>query len=142
MPHVMVLLERIRREADTELGTRLAGVEGMRGSFGRLLCTLPAGGVRPTAMAADMGITKQALGERLRELEDRGWIVSTPDPDDGRALLVRRTAAGTRIRGRTERAIASMEQDWAERVGAERYRVFTEVLAELGGCSDEVVADR
>lgn len=110
----------------------------MRGSFGRILGTLPGSGARATTIAEEMGITKQALGERLREMEARGWIESTTDPDDGRARIVRRTPEGDRIRGVTERAISAMERDWARQVGVDRYEVFTSVLRELGLAVDDV----
>ena len=58
-------------------------------------------------------------------------IAVGPDPADRRARIVTRTPAGDEIKAMTERAIAAMEGDWAEHVGAERYRVFKEVLNEL-----------
>lgn len=136
--HVFVLLERLRRRADADVAAGLTHVPGMRGSFGRILGTLPSAGSRASDMAGEMGITKQSLGERLRELEDRGWIESAPDPADGRARIIRRTRAGDRIRDTTERAIAEVERSWADQVGPERYDVFISVLRELGS---EVTTD-
>ena len=104
----------------------------LRGSHGRLLSLIPEGGIRPSEIAADAWITKQAVGTRLREMEDLGWIKTHPDPDDGRAVIVRRTAAGTRIRRAARRAIGELEAQWAEAVGGDRYETFRAVLDELG----------
>lgn len=130
--HVVALLHRLRLRTDADLASKLDGVPGMRGSFGAILGILPADGARPTVLAARLGITKQSLGERLRDLEQRGWVESVPDPTDGRALIVRRTADGDRIREITELAIDSMESDWASQVGDRRFRTFLAVLSELG----------
>lgn len=124
--------ERLQHRANREVGQLVAPrVPTMRGSFGRLLGTIPDEGARQTELAEGMWITKQSLGERLRALEERGWISIEPDPADRRARIVRRTPEGTRIRELTEQAMDEMEARWASEVGAERYRVFREVLAEL-----------
>ncbi|MCU1370323.1 MAG: Transcriptional regulator, MarR family [Ilumatobacteraceae bacterium] len=124
--------ERLQRRANGEMSTLIAPkVAAMRGSFGRLLGTIPDDGARQTELADGLWITKQSLGERLRALEDRGWISIEPDPDDRRARIVRRTPEGDRIRALTEVAMAEMEAGWAAEVGAERYRTFRAVLAEL-----------
>jgi DNA-binding MarR family transcriptional regulator len=130
--HVLALLHRLRRRTDADITPRLVSVPGMRGSFGHILGIVPPDGGRATDMATQMGITKQSLGERVRELEQRGWVESVPDPDDGRARLIRRTAEGDRVRAMTEEVIARMERDWADQVGLDRYDVFRAVLRELG----------
>ena len=105
----------------------------MRGSHGRLLDLIAEEGTRPSALAEGAWITKQAVGKRLRELEERGLVVLSPDPADRRAVVARRTPAGERVRAAARRAIAEMEDRWAEAVGPERYGTFRAVLAELGG---------
>lgn len=129
-------LERLRSRADRDMATLMVSIPGMRGSFGRILTTLPPEGARSTVIAEGMGISKQAVGERLRELERRGWVTSTPDPTDGRARIIRRTKAGDRVRRETLAGIAQMEAAWAEQVGRERYELFLEIIAELGAGAD------
>ncbi|MEZ5183654.1 MAG: MarR family transcriptional regulator, partial [Acidimicrobiales bacterium] len=120
------------RRVGRELPGRLpVDVVGLRGSAGRTLGVLPAGGARPSQLAEGTSITKQAMGERLAEMEQRGWITIEPDPTDGRARIVRRTAEGDRVRAATERAIASVEAELAAQVGATRWATFLEVLGEL-----------
>ena len=105
----------------------------MRGSHGRLLDLIAEEGTRPSALAEGAWITKQAVGKRLRELEERGWVVLSPDPADRRAVVARRTPAGDRVRAAARRAITAMEDGWGEAVAPERYATFRAVLAELGG---------
>ena len=51
-------------------------------------------GTRATEIARRAGITKQAVGQLVDELEAIGMLVRVPDPDDGRAQLVRFTDEG------------------------------------------------
>ena len=71
----------------------------LRGSYARILDLIADDGSRPIALASGAWISKQAISQRLRELEERGWVsLLTPDPTDGRATVVRRTAEGDRVR--------------------------------------------
>lgn len=108
-------------------------VPGMRGSFARLLELIGPEGTRPSAIAGAAGISKQAVGERLGELSSLGLVELVPDPRDGRALLVQLTPRGHEARRASNEAIRRMERAWARQVGADRYRVFREVLDELTG---------
>ena len=131
--HVFAALEQLRRRADQDMARLTANVtKPLRGSHGRLLGLIPEAGIRPSEIAADAWITKQAVGTRLREMEELGWITTAPDPDDGRAVIVKRTAMGTRVRRGARKAIEKLESEWADAVGADRYETFRAVLDELG----------
>ena len=137
--HVLAQLDGLHRRIDADLGRLIRArppVEGMRGSFGKILGLIPDDGARQTTLAEGAWITKQSLGERIREMESLGLVTTTPDPGDGRARLVRRTARGTKVRAVTESAIAAMEAEWAPRVGADRFAVFRSVLEELAASTD------
>jgi DNA-binding MarR family transcriptional regulator len=131
--HVLDAIEWLMRRLQHERATRQAGDGPMlRGSQGRILHLLPAEGARPTELAAGDWITKQAIGQRVRELEEMGLVETGPDPDDGRAVIVRRTPEGDRIQKKILADIDAMERSWAEAVGEERYATFRAVLDELG----------
>lgn len=108
-----------------------AAVEGLRGSHGRILDLIAPGGTRPSALAEGATISKQAVSQRIRELEERGWVQLRPDPSDGRALLVHRTSEGDDVRRQLRAAIRALESEWADAVGAGRYAAFRSVLDEL-----------
>jgi DNA-binding MarR family transcriptional regulator len=134
--HVLALLGALDRRIDRDLRElRSADAAGMRGSHGRILGQIADEGSRPSALAAGW-ISKQAIGQRIRELEERGWVSVAADPSDRRAVVVRRTEAGERVRDATVAAIAAMEERWAAAVGAERYATFRAVLDELGSVLD------
>lgn len=131
--HVLDAIEWLLRRLDHERASLVArGAPMLRGSQGRILHLLPAEGARPTELAAGNWITKQAIGQRVRELEEMGLVRTEPDPDDGRAVMVRRTPDGDRIQGEILAGIDAMERSWAEEVGEERYATFRAVLDELG----------
>lgn len=74
-------------------------------------------GTRTTELAARMGITKQAVGQVVAELEEAGMLHRVPDPSDGRAKLVRFTAAGKKALLTGIGVLDEVEADLAQRVG-------------------------
>ena len=131
--HVLAALSDLDRRVARDLRRLLPPeLAGMRGSHGRILDQIDDAGSRPSALAAGAWITKQAVAMRIRELEALGWVSVTDDPDDRRAVVVRRTPAGQRVRDAAVTAIGAMEAQWAATVGERRYATFRAVLAELG----------
>ena len=117
-------------------GLELAGRAGLTGPLSashlRLLERVPAEGARTTDLAVQTRITKQALGQLATQLTDRGYLETVPDPSDRRAKLLRRTPLGEQACHDLQAVAAALEDAWRERVGADRYAVFREVLAEIG----------
>lgn len=131
--HVLAALEALDRRIGTDLRRVLTGeASGLRGSHGRILGLLAEGGSRPSSLAGGAWITKQAIGKRIQELEERGLVSVATDPTDRRAVIVRRTPAGDRVRAATLDGIRAMEAEWAGDVGPDRYATFLAVLRELG----------
>lgn len=97
----------------------------------RLLSALPPTGTRVARLAEVAGLTKQAMAQTLRPLEDGGFVEVVPDPTDRRARIVRRTGAGERIDRALRAALARREQELASRVGADRWAITAEVLRDL-----------
>lgn len=132
--HLLAALERLNEAIGAGMARRIASLPvGLRGSQGRILNLISDQGTRPTELAAGAWITKQAMGKRIKDLADRGLVTLDPDPADRRAVLVRRTPEGDRVRDLTRRLIADLEGELAAQVGARRYRAFREVLDELAG---------
>lgn len=98
----------------------------------RSIALLPQDGARPTELAAGGWVSKQAIGQRVRELVELGLVRTDPDPTDRRAVIVRRTPAGDRVADELRRVIADLENTWAEQVGKDQYATFRAVLDELG----------
>lgn len=132
--HVLDAVEWFMRRLEAEHAAHLEESDepAIRGSQGRILHMLPKDGARATDLASGGWITKQAIGQRVQELEEMGLVVTEPDPADGRARIVRRTEAGDRVEAGLTPPIDAMEARWAEEVGQERYAIFRTVLDELG----------
>ena len=97
--HVFAALEGLNRRAGSDMRRLVPkNLGGLRGSHGRILDLIADNGSRPAALADGAWITKQAISQRVRELEERGWVTVTPDPADGRATIVARTRRGDRVR--------------------------------------------
>src|SRR5262245_41908291 len=73
-----------------------SGVTGFRAAHTRLLPHISPEGIRLSDLAERVGISKQAIGQLVDELERQGVVAREPDPDDGRALRVRYTDRGTK----------------------------------------------
>jgi DNA-binding MarR family transcriptional regulator len=54
-------------------------------------------GDRAANLAQHAGITRQSMGEVIRDLVDIGILEMAPDPQDGRAKIVRYTPEGKRF---------------------------------------------
>jgi DNA-binding MarR family transcriptional regulator len=88
-------------------------------------------GVRATALATTVGITKQSVGAIVDDLERLGYVERVDDPEDRRAKRIRLTRRG-RVAGKLARdAIRRVEADWARRVGATRLEAVRTTLAAL-----------
>jgi DNA-binding MarR family transcriptional regulator len=70
------------------------GLELIRESHTSIMPHLDLNGTRQNVLAARMGVSKQAVGQLLDELEVAGVISRTPDPTDKRARVVRLTESG------------------------------------------------
>ena len=72
------------------------GAPNVRASHTGLFPFVDLEGTRLTTLAGRMGVSKQAAGQLVEELEDMGVLERVPDPADGRAKLVRFSARGRR----------------------------------------------
>jgi len=130
-PHLLAALDTFQARVGEALAARAPAVGiRIRGSHGRILHLLAPEGTRPSDLAEGW-ISRQAVGQRVRELVDLGLVAVEPDPDDRRATLVRRTSTGDEVRDRTLAAALEVEQELRELVGEERWSAFREVLDEL-----------
>jgi DNA-binding MarR family transcriptional regulator len=131
--HLLAALERLNSRIGEVMArqTADAGVD-LRGSQGRILHLIGPNGTRPTDLARGSGITKQAMGKRIEDLEGRGLVRTAPDPRDGRAVLVHLTASGRRMSETLARCVSDLEVELETRVGTADYAAFRAVLDALG----------
>ena len=94
-------------------------------------------GTRLTELARRGGVTKQAMMVVVDDLEVRGLVRRTPDPEDGRAKVVRLTARGRTFAAECRRAVAAVEARAKRMLGGRRYDVLRETLDLLLEAEDE-----
>jgi len=88
-------------------------------------------GARPTDVAAQVGISKQALNYLLRELERLGYLEREPHPDDLRSKRIVLTQRGVAAVGVIRDAVTEMEAAWEQRLGPKRFALLRNMLLEL-----------
>src|SRR3954452_19028598 len=88
-------------------------------------------GARPSALAAQLGVTKQALNSLLGELERLDYLQRQPDPEDLRSKRVALTERGASAIRVIREAVAEVETAWAQQLGPERFAEFGALLLEL-----------
>jgi DNA-binding MarR family transcriptional regulator len=109
-----------------------SGATGFRAAHTRLLPHISPEGIRITELAERVGITKQAVGKLIDDLEAQGVVAREPDPSDGRALRVRYTDRGAKALLQGLGILAELEREVAKTVGKKR-------MAELNGILSDVV---
>jgi len=89
---------------------------GLRAAHTALFPHLDLEGTRLTELARRVGVSKQAVGQLVDDLEAMGALERVPDPSDGRAKLIR-------FKGRWMLdglgVLMELEQELGERAGAE-----------------------
>lgn len=87
-------------------------------------------GMRPTDLAGEMQLSKQAVNDLLRDLERQRYIRRDVDPADRRSRLIRLTAKGMRLEDIVRLAARDAERQLERELGRDRFRSFREALDE------------
>lgn len=129
------LLLLAQQRAAAELLERLAaaGFDDQRMAHNQVFPFIPPEGIRLTALADAAGMTKQAMGELVDDLERLGYLERVPDPTDGRAKLIRFTERGWRAVDVALDAFDAIESDWEAEIGRRRMTALRSSLATLTG---------
>lgn len=127
------LLMTAKHAAIDELHARLAeaGHGAIREAHGCVFGFVQPEGSRLTWLAEQSGLTKQAVGETVDDLERLGYVQRVPDPSDGRAKIVRLTEKGAAARTLGRDILSEVEQRWADEIGEERLAAMREALEEI-----------
>jgi DNA-binding MarR family transcriptional regulator len=131
--HVMHALGNLMTES-REL-VLAEGEPGLRPSHHRVIGHVPPEGITVTDLAERVGMTKQGIGQFVTQLTESGHLTVSPDPEDRRIRIVRRTAEGDAAVRRLSGLLEELEATWANRVGTHRYNEFRATLDELADLS-------
>ena len=110
-----------------------AGHPSIRAGHGCVFRFIDEGGSRLTELAGSSGLSKQAVGEVVDDLEQLGYVERDADPEDRRAKIIRLTTQGAEAQQTAIRIFGDIERDWAERYGEERVAAMRGLLEEMAG---------
>ena len=131
---LIALVDRLNRALQEEMvrNGHAAGYPELKPAHNALFGTLSASRGSHTAdMAAQFGITRQSMGEIVRDLAALGIVQMSVDPDDRRAKLVTYTDYGLEVARAGRRHIVAVEQRLADEIGEADYARVLEVLARI-----------
>jgi DNA-binding MarR family transcriptional regulator len=115
----------------TELTQRVAaaGYADIRPGHGCVFGGIdPENGSRLTELADRAMMTKQSVGEVVSDLEKRGYVERIPDPEDGRAKIIRLTSKGRDVYLTGWQLNDELEQEWAAQFGQDHVAALREAL--------------
>ena len=110
---------------------RAYGHKGLTLFHTALISNLDLEGTRITTLAERAGVSKQAMGQLVADLEQRGYIERTSDPSDGRASLVKFTEQGWELLQDAYRVKQAIEAEYAEVLGEDGMNTLWELLKKL-----------
>lgn len=125
-----MLVDRANRALQSDM-VREAHRQGhpeVKYSHNAVFSTLDEPGARATDMAARAGITRQSMGEIVRDMVSLGILEMRPDPDDRRAKLVTYTPSGLAHARDGFQHILDLEQRFTDEFGEEAYATVRSVL--------------
>lgn len=88
-------------------------------------------GRRPSELAAEVGMTKQAMNYLLGQLQQFGYIERRDDPNDQRSKRVELTKRGTALRSVIRRTVTDIENELEAELGTPAYRQLRKLLVRL-----------
>ena len=118
--------QAIHRRIIKELNA--AGFEELRVPHMAVLQFPGPDGVRPGTLAERAGMSKQAMNQLLRSLEDLGYIIRSDAPDEARGRIVRLTKRGRAAYAKVHDILRDIERDWNAELGPERFAQLKELL--------------
>jgi DNA-binding MarR family transcriptional regulator len=132
------LLIRASQVETNELINRLqkAGHGSVQSSYIGLLANVDTEGTRVVTIARRTGNTRQAVSQLVKAIEAAGYLERAPDPEDGRAVLVRHTSAGRAILADALEAMGTIEAGYEEIIGPRRMRALKKALADIADAAD------
>jgi DNA-binding MarR family transcriptional regulator len=107
------------------------GFDDFSPAFPPLLSNLDADGTRIGVLASRVGVTRQAAGQLLREIERCGYVKRWDSPTDARATVIAFTPRGKRLLATVLDLVEQIEEDFAAMLGPGEFDRACEALSQI-----------
>ena len=87
--------------------------------------------VCPSVIAERAGISKQAMNQLLRSLEDSGHLIRGVKPVEGRMRIVRLSKHGHAAYAGIYEIVRGIEQEWIAELGSKDFLVLRKLLVRV-----------
>jgi DNA-binding MarR family transcriptional regulator len=86
---------------------------------------------RPSDLAAETNMSKQAINYLLGQMEEFGYLAREHDENDQRSRRIRLTERGHAAARTMRDIVREVEREWAKEVGPTRFEQLRELLIEI-----------
>lgn len=86
---------------------------------------------RPSELAAETRMSKQAINYLLAQLEEFGYLTREDDPEDQRSKRIHLTERGHAAAQTVRKIVREVEADWEKQLGKKRFGQLRELLVAL-----------
>ena len=104
------------------------GYRQIRRSHYSLFSNMGTGAIRLTELAEKAGITQQAMGKLVKEMEEEGYVCRSIDESDKRAKLIELTELGQRLVADSAEIVDEILEEYRNALGAEGMDDLDKVL--------------
>ena len=87
---------------------------------------------RPSELATQTRMTKQALNYLLGQLEQLGYLTRETDSDDQRSKRIRLTSRGRAATEAIYEIVQEVETEWEQQLGPRKFAQLRNLLTQLG----------
>ncbi len=131
-PWIGALLRLVWQDVRNQIGesVRAAGFPDVTQAHVSLFRYPGLDRTRPSQLADELQISKQAINDLLRDLEHRGYITREVDSNDRRSRLIRLTARGAELEQAIQQAAQEADADLKRRLGLARFEALRAALLE------------
>jgi DNA-binding MarR family transcriptional regulator len=109
-------------------GLKKSGFEAVTRAQSLILLNIMVGERRAARLAANLGVSRQAMSQMLAEMEKRGLINFKADDEDKRAQVVLFSAESRDIRTAALRILARLEHELENRIGTKNVAALRKAL--------------
>jgi DNA-binding MarR family transcriptional regulator len=121
-------------------GIRAQGFADFSSAFPQILSNLDLGGTRIGVLASRAGVTRQAVGQLVDDIERCGYVQRKPSQEDARATLVVLTKKGQRLMDTILGLARDVEASFAELLGHPQFESVRAGLVRIADAVDPIGA--